>query len=38
MDDFGRYLGCMLYGLIGALGGAVALLTVLGCLILAGVL
>ena len=38
MDNFGRQLGCLLYGLLAVAGGAVALLVVLACLILAGVL
>lgn len=38
MDDFGRHLGCLLYGLLAVAGGALLLLVVLACLILAGVL
>ena len=38
MDDFGRDLGCLLYGLLWTVVILIAVLTVLGVLILAGVL
>ena len=38
MDDFGRGLGCLLYGLLGAVAGLIVTIMVLVALILAGVL
>lgn len=38
MDDFGRHLGCLLYGLLALATGGIAVAVVLACLILAGVL
>jgi hypothetical protein len=36
MDDFGRYLGCMLYGLLWTVVILFVTVAVLGALILAG--
>jgi len=38
VDDFGRHLGCLLYGLLGLAAGGILVAVVLACLILAGVL
>ena len=36
MDDFGRYLGCLLYGLLWTIAGLVVIVAVMAALILAG--
>lgn len=38
MDDLGRHLGCLLYGLLVLAAAGFAIAAVLACLILAGVL
>jgi hypothetical protein len=36
MDDFGRHLGCLLYGLLWTIAVLIVALAVLGSLVLAG--